>query len=84
GRALDFLGYRIFPTHRLIRKASARRADRALRRLAALYKKGFIGLDRVRQTVVSWVAHASRARSGRIRGAVLEKYAFSRPPDSGR
>jgi retron-type reverse transcriptase len=78
GRALDFLGYRIYPTHRLIRKASARRADRALRRLRSAYKKGVISLDRVRQTVASWVAHASHASSEKIRKAVLEKFAFVR------
>jgi len=79
GRALDFLGYRIYPTHRLIRKASVRRAARALRRLVYEYRNGFVELLRVRQTVVSWIAHASHASSKNIRDLLLKKFVFSRP-----
>ncbi len=76
GRALDFLGYRIWPTHRRLRKSSIARITRTLRRLERQYAKGRVGLFRVAESVQSWVAHAIHADAMGLRTKLLNKFRF--------
>ncbi|WP_020613211.1 reverse transcriptase/maturase family protein [Sediminispirochaeta bajacaliforniensis] len=83
GRPLDFLGYRIWPTHRKLRKDSVKRMRKRLKRLAAEYKYGRIDIDRVRAAVHSWIAHSSHANTFRLRRQVMSEVVFvSRPSKS--
>lgn len=79
GRALDFLGYQIWPTHRRLRRDSITRIGRSLRALQHYYARGLVGLERVHQTVQSWCEHASHANTYRLRTQLLQKFAFCRP-----
>lgn len=78
GRALDFLGYRIWPTHRRLRKSSISRIKRTLHGLSRRFADGTVSLERVRQSIASWVAHASHADSMGLRRALLGAFAFRR------
>lgn len=78
GRALDFLGYRIWTTHRKPRKDSAKRMKRRLRTLQRAYAAGHITLSRIRATITSWLAHISHTSSARTRASVLGRAAFVR------
>lgn len=78
GRALDFLGYRIWPTHRKLRRSSISRITRSLRLLQKKYAKGLVGLDRISQSVNSWLAHANKADAFGLRRALLTKFTFSK------
>jgi retron-type reverse transcriptase len=78
GRGLDFLGYRIWPTHRKIRKNSVKRMQKKLRALERRYAAGDIDLVDIEPVIQSWVAHASHASSYQIRRAVLERAVFKR------
>lgn len=83
GRALDFLGYQIWPTHRRLRRDSITRIGRSLRALQHYYARGLVSLERVHQTVQSWCEQASHANTYRLRTAVLKKFAFVRCADVG-
>lgn len=83
GRALDFLGYRIWTTHRRLRKSSINRISRTLRTLQRQYAAGRISLDRVSQSVTSWVAHAMHADALGLRTRLLDKFCFTRSPKNG-
>ena len=74
----DFLGYRIFPTHRLLRKENIKRARRRLKWLEAEYNTGAISLDKVKQSIQSWIAHASWADTYGLRKQMLKDIAFQR------
>lgn len=76
GRAMDFLGYRIWTTHRRIRKSSISRITRTLKSLQYQYRHGKISLQRVRQSIVSWLAHASHADTHGLRVKLLERFVF--------
>jgi retron-type reverse transcriptase len=76
GRALDFLGYRIWTTHRRIRTSSIRRICRSLRTLKQQYAEGGVNLYRVGQSVTSWVAHAMHANALGLRTKLLARFAF--------
>jgi len=78
GRALDFLGYRMWPTHRRLRKDSVKRMRRRLRTLQASYAAGTIDLADVHQRLSSWLAHAAHADSYRLRGKLLDNATFRR------
>jgi retron-type reverse transcriptase len=62
GRALDFLGYKIWPTHRLLRKDSVRR----MRRKVLQYRKGRLERDKLLISAKSWLGHAGHANTFRM------------------
>lgn len=74
GRALDFLGYRIWTTHRRLRKSSINRITRTLKRLQRHYTDGRVDMARVMQSVKSWVAHALHADTRGLRAQVLGRW----------
>lgn len=78
GRALDFLGYRIWPTHRKLRRSSISRISRTLKTLQRRYRDGGIGLERVAQSVRSWLAHAGHADAHGLKSKLLQRFAFVR------
>lgn len=82
GRAVDFLGYRIWTTHRRLRKSSISRIARTLRRLKKQYAAGKVALEKVRQSITSWVAHASHAETYGLRRKLLGSFVFSKSAHS--
>jgi hypothetical protein len=78
GRALDFLGYRIWPTHRRLRKSSISRITRTLRKLRRQYADGKVGMDRIRASIMSWIAHAAHADAFGLRRKLLGSFTFTR------
>jgi len=77
-RGVNFLGYRIWPHKRLLRKDSIRRIKRTMRRMERQYAKGQIGPDYIRQRISSWVAHAGHADSENLRKRILGGVVFKR------
>jgi len=78
GRGLDFLGYHLWPTHRRLRKASISRIAKTLKRLQKEYSTGKIGLKDIRQSLISWIAHASHCQSYGLRDKLLNAFIFAR------
>jgi ribosomal protein L21E len=76
--ALDFVGYRMHPTHRLLRRDSIKRIKTSLRRMRRLFAAGQISLEQVRPVVTSWIAHARHANTHGLREKVLGEFRFSR------
>ncbi|MCG3744424.1 RNA-dependent DNA polymerase [Vibrio cincinnatiensis] len=54
GRALDFLGYRIYATHKLLRKCTAKRFKHKVKKLRKQYAKGKASLAEVRSVIASY------------------------------
>jgi RNA-directed DNA polymerase len=73
---ISFLGYRIYPTHRLLKKDNALRMRRRLKALSLQYRQGDITFERVHQSIQSWIGHASHADTYRLREALLGGVAF--------
>ncbi len=63
-RGIDFLGYRIWSSHRLLRKSSLFRATRRFKKLSDLYARGLTTLEHVRASVMSWLGHCVHADAG--------------------
>lgn len=75
---VDFLGYRIWPDHRLLRKRSVKRMRRALKYFQNAYQKGSVDIERINATLQSWLGHAKHADTYRLREKLLSEACFSK------
>ncbi len=75
---VTFLGFRIFPNHRLLDKGNALRMRRKIRQWQKLYGQGRIDLEYIHPRMQSWIAHASHGNTYRLRERVLGSVAFVR------
>lgn len=81
-RAVDFLGYRIWPTHRKLRKRSIVRVRRRMKKLKQLYASGLVDLSKVKRHISSWLGHAQHADSYRTRRGILGAAVFKRTQET--
>lgn len=73
---VDFVGYRLFPHHRRLRKDNVHAFARRLRGMRDAYHRGELALDEIRPSVQSWVAHAAHADSYRLRERLFSEVVF--------
>jgi RNA-directed DNA polymerase len=73
-RGIDFLGYRIWRTHRLLRKRSARDMRRKLRRFEAQFAVGALDLPRAHASIQSWLGHARHANTYNLRQQMFSDF----------
>jgi retron-type reverse transcriptase len=73
-----FLGYRVFPDHRLLVRENVRRMKRRLQRLQAAFADGRLDGLGVRQRLQSWIGHACHADTFRLRERLLNEAVFVR------
>jgi hypothetical protein len=69
----DFLGFRIFPTHRLLRKSNFFYFQRRFKKLRELYYKRKIDLKKIIQSINSWFAHLSWGDTWRLRDKLFNE-----------
>jgi hypothetical protein len=74
----DFLGYRIFPDHRRLRRSSGVRFGRRLRQMQRAYQEGKTTPHQIIQRIASWIGHAKHADTYRLRHSILTGVAFRR------
>lgn len=75
---VDWLGFRLYPTHRRLRRENVRRAFRRLARQQAAYARGQLDAESLTRSVRSWVGHAAFADTLALRRRVLGRFAFAR------
>lgn len=78
GRALDFLGYRMWTTHRRLRRESVKRMAKRMEQMRKQYARGEISHPDIQRRIASWLGHAKHAESYTIRRLVLGKTVFKR------
>jgi len=76
---IRFLGYRVFATHRILDKANVLRFRRRLRRLQRAYAAGRATAPELRARLISWMGHASHAKTFNLVRRLLKEYKFVRP-----
>lgn len=76
-----FLGYRIFPTHRLLVRQNVVRMQRRLRKLQEGYAGGMYDREAVRRRLVGWIGHARHANTFRLRERMFRETSFVRKTD---
>lgn len=73
-QGINFLGYRIWPTHRLLRKDSAKRMQRKLKKFEQEYTAGDIALDKIHASIMSWIGHTQHAECYQLRKRLFGEF----------
>jgi RNA-directed DNA polymerase len=80
-QGINFLGYRIWATHRLLRKSSVKRMKRMLRRFEQDYADGSIELEHITASIASWLGHASHANCYNLKKRLFQDFRLRRSDD---
>ncbi len=83
-RGIDFVGYRIWPTHRLLRKRSIKKFKRKLRVFKKKYATGDIGYEKINRSVQSWIGHAKHADTYRLRRKLFSEFKLVKTTENTR
>ncbi|ELX4136214.1 group II intron reverse transcriptase domain-containing protein [Vibrio vulnificus] len=81
GRSLDFVGYRIYATHKLMRKCTEKRFKHKIKRLRKMYASHCIELSDIKPIVASYIGCAAHASSYNLINNVLS-VPFTRSPEN--
>lgn len=73
-RGLDFLGYRIWPTHRLLRKKSKKKIKRRMIKYEKQYLAGKLDIKTIQRSLAGWLGHAKFANTYNLRMFLLDKW----------
>lgn len=68
---IPFLGFRVYPTHRLLKRRNALAFQRRLRRWSRAMARGEMQLDDLHPRVRGWIAHARHGDTWGLRRALL-------------
>jgi retron-type reverse transcriptase len=77
-QGIRFLGYRVFPTHRLLVQENIRRFRRRLRQMQRDYAGWRLSFAEIHRRIVSWIGHARQANTYRLRCQLLPTIVFQR------
>lgn len=72
-RGVNFVGYRIFATYRLLRKDSIRRMRRRVKSMNKRLEAGDLDIEKAKQQINSWVAHANHATTTNLKKIVFDE-----------
>jgi len=75
---LTFVGYRVWPTYRLIRKGNIKRFRRRVRWMKKAYASRAIDWEDVKVRLDSWMGHARQANSARLLRFLSREWKFTR------
>jgi RNA-directed DNA polymerase len=73
---IPWLGFRVFPTHRRLKRSNVKTFIQRLRAQRDAYRAGEIGLGDVQQSLQAWIAHASHGNTYRLRRAIFRQVIF--------
>jgi retron-type reverse transcriptase len=75
---MTFVGYRIWPPHRLVRKGNIKRFRRRVQWMKNAYLEGRIGWEDIKPRLDSWLGHAKQADSERLISRLSRDWTFTR------
>jgi hypothetical protein len=75
---LTFVGYRLWASHRLVRKANVREFRRRVRWMRQAYAARVIDWDDIKPRLASWIGHARQADSERLLRRLSREWKFMR------
>lgn len=76
-QGINFLGWRVFPYYRRLRKDNARYAVRRLKKQQAAFAVGELTQEKLSASVRAWLAHAAHGNTYRLRKNILRQFVFS-------
>jgi retron-type reverse transcriptase len=77
-QGVTFLGFRVFPEFRLLRRDNVVRVRRRLRGLQTRYTAGEFSFEEVTRSVHGWLGHAKFGDTYRLREKLFEEHPFQK------
>ncbi|MDD3453681.1 MAG: reverse transcriptase domain-containing protein [Bacilli bacterium] len=74
---VDFCGYRVYFTHKLIRNRSKKQMNKNIKKWNYLYQNNKLNKIKVTRSLNSWIAHIRHANSYNLYTRYIEKIKFS-------
>ena len=83
---IEFVGFRVWSTHRKLRKTSAKKLKRGLKWIQRQYAEGNVTLDQIRPNLMSYLGVMKHFDSYRLRKKISETFVLQRasPEEHGR
>ncbi len=75
-QGVNFIGFKIYPTHMLLRNDSKKRIKQKLRKLDVLMIEEEISIETVEQILNSWLGHAEQANSYTFVQSLVERFNY--------
>jgi hypothetical protein len=79
-RGVTFVGYRIWPRHRLVKKENIRAFRRRVAWMRGGYAEGWLEYAEIRDRIVSWQGHARQADCAALIRRLSREWVFTRSP----
>jgi hypothetical protein len=73
---VNFCGYRIFTTHRLLRLNSKKKIKKNVKKWNVLYAKGKLDIHSATLSLNSWIGHSSHCNSYKLQNKILNSCNF--------
>lgn len=77
-QGVNFCGFRIWKTHRLLREQSKKKMRRKLKNFEKLYKEGRIELRYITACINSWKGHAKHCNSYNLVNKLLDEFVLKK------
>ena len=71
---INFLGFRIFYHHKLIRKSNLKNLERKFNKLRILFDEEIIGREKALQSLEGWIAYCSHANTHKYRKHLIRNF----------
>lgn len=75
-QGVNTVGFKIHPTHRLLRNDSKKRIKQKLRKMKRLIQEGKLSIEKTEQIINSWYGHAKQGDSYNFVSKITEKYDY--------
>lgn len=73
---VNFCGYRIFTTHRLLRTSSKKKIRKNIKTFNRLYNNNILNINFAMQSITSWLGHASHCNSYNLQQKNIKQCEF--------
>jgi RNA-directed DNA polymerase len=74
---IPFLGWRLFPHHRRLRRENVRHAVRRLRWQQAAFARGELDQEKLTASIQAWLAHAAHGNTYQLRRRIMRRFVFA-------
>lgn len=74
---VEFVGYRIWPTHRKLRKSTVKKMKSRFKYLKKAFKRGEIDAEQIRPTLMSYLGMMKHANCYRLKKKLIKSLIFS-------
>ena len=77
-QGVNFCGFRIWKTHRLLREQSKKKMRRKLKNFEKLYKENKVELEYILACINSWVGHAKHCNSYNLVSKMFNEFVLKK------